>query len=142
MSDYKKLRVWRKAHSLAINAHRVANRIRGQQYATFRNQIIRSAMSVPTNIVEGREQKSEAGFARFLRISLGSLSELEYHLLAGRDIGAISTNDHQSLSNQVEEVRMMLHGLMRTLESTGNGAGPARPKVSRSSAGRRTATSG
>jgi len=56
VSDYKKLRVWRKAHALAINAHRAAKRIRGQQYATFRNQIIRSAMSVPTNIVEGRER--------------------------------------------------------------------------------------
>ena len=123
MSDYKKLRVWRKAHALAINANRVANRVRGQQYATFRNQIIRSAMSVPTNIVEGREQRSEAGFARFLRISLASLSELDYHLLAGRDIGAIATRDHRLLTSEVEEVRMMLHGLVRTLESTKNPAG-------------------
>ena len=123
MSDYKKLRVWRKAHALAINANRVANRVRGQQYATFRNQIIRSAMSVPTNIVEGREQRSEAGFARFLRISLASLSELDYHLLAGRDIGAISTGDHRSLCSEVAEVRMMLHGLVRKLESTKNPAG-------------------
>lgn len=99
-------------------------------------------MSVPTNIVEGREQKSEAGFVRFLRISLASLSELEYHLLAGRDIGAISTSAHLSLSSQVEEVRMMLHGLVRKLEGTGNVAGPSPQKVSRSSAGRRTANSG
>ena len=118
MSDYKKLRVWRKAHSLAINAHRVASRIRGHQYSAFRNQIIKSAMSVPTNIVEGREQKNELGFARFLRISLASVSELEYHLLAARDIGAISTGDHMALSAQVVEVRMMLHGFVRQLEGT------------------------
>ena len=86
-------------------------------------------MSVPTNIVEGREQTSEAGFARFLRISLGSLSELEYHLLAARDIGAISTSDHRSLSSQVEEARMMLHGLVRKLESTGNLPGRSQRKV-------------
>ncbi|MEX1186357.1 MAG: four helix bundle protein [Gemmatimonadaceae bacterium] len=132
MSDYKKLRVWRKAHSLAINAHRVASRMRGSQYSSFRSQVIRAAMSVPTNIVEGREQKGEAGFARFLRISLGSLSELEYHLLAGRDVGAISTSDHRSLSSQVEEVRMMLHGLVRKLESTGKLAGQPRRTVNRS----------
>ncbi len=87
-------------------------------------------MSVPTNIVEGREQKSEAGFARFLRISLASLSELDYHLLAGRDIGAITTSDYRSLSSQVEEVRMMLHGLARTLECTGNLVGRSPRKVS------------
>ncbi|HLA13834.1 MAG TPA: four helix bundle protein, partial [Gemmatimonadaceae bacterium] len=64
MSDYKKLRVWRKAHALALNAHRSAVRIRGAHYASFRSQIIRSALSIPANIVEGREQQTEAGFSR------------------------------------------------------------------------------
>ncbi len=64
-------------------------------------------MSVPANIVEGREQKSEAAFARYLRIAMGSASELEYHLLAARDIG----------ESQVTEVRMVLHGLIRRLGS-------------------------
>src|SRR5687767_12178994 len=72
------------------NAHEAANKIRGGQYSTFRSQIIRAALSIPANIVEGREQQSEAGFGRFLRIALGSTSELEYHLLAARDIRAIS----------------------------------------------------
>ena len=132
MSDYRKLRVWRKAHALAINAHRVANGIRGQQYATFRNQIIRSAMSVPTNIVEGRAQEKEPAFVRFLRISLASINELEYHLLAARDIRAISVSDHLSLSGQVEEVRMMLHGLIRQLQSNRDRTRLVPPKVNMS----------
>lgn len=129
MADYRKLRVWRKAHALALNAHRVATGIRGQQYATFRNQIIRSAMSVPTNIVEGRSQEKEAAFVRFLRISLASINELEYHLLAARDIGAISMSAHRSLADQVEEVRMMLHGLIRQLECSRDRASRVLPKV-------------
>lgn len=118
MSDYRKLQVWRKAHTLAINAHRGAMSIRGNQYAAFRSQIIRSALSIPANIVEGREQKTDAGFARFLRIALGSTSELEYHLTAARDIRAISNSVFLSLASQVAEVRMMLHGLIRRLEAT------------------------
>lgn len=126
MGDFRKLRVWRKAHALAINAHRVANRIRGQRYATFRNQIIRSAMSVPTNIVEGRSQKSEAVFVRFLRISIASTAELEYHLLAARDIGAISQGDYFSLISELQEVRMMLYGLVRQIEGAqGRASSPA-----------------
>ncbi len=124
MSDYKKLQVWRKAHALALNAHRSATRIRGTQYASFRSQIIRAAMSIPANIVEGREQNSEAAFARFLRIALGSASELEYHLMAARDIHAISTGEYLSISSQVVEVRMMLHGLLRRLKN------PTRPTES------------
>jgi four helix bundle protein len=121
MSDYKKLQVWRKAHALALNAHRVATGIRGSQYSAFRSQIIRAAMSIPANIVEGREQKTDAGFARFLRIALASTSELEYHLTAARDIEVISKGDYLSLSSQVVEVRMMLHGLLRRLEGSTKG---------------------
>ena len=67
-------------------------------------------MSIPANIVEGREQRTEAAFARFLRIALGSTSELEYHLIAARDLGVLSRNEYLSLSSHVREVRMMLHG--------------------------------
>jgi four helix bundle protein len=116
MSDYRKLLVWQKAHALALDAHRTAGRIRGSQYAPFRSQIIRAALSIPANIVEGREQNSDAGFARFLRIALGSASELEYHLTAAHDNKAISTSEYERLSNQVVEVRRMLHGLIRRLE--------------------------
>ena len=80
-------------------------------------------MSIPANIVEGREQKTEAAFARFLRIALGSASELEYHLLAARDIRAISEHEYRSLSHQVVEVRKMLHGLLRRID------GPAKPSM-------------
>ena len=125
MSDYRKLQVWRKAHALALDAHRVAGGIRGSQYAPFRSQIIRAALSIPANIVEGREQKTEAGFARFLRIALGSTSELEYHLTAARDIQAISNGDYISLSGQIREVRMMLHGLLRRLEPGSKNPTPA-----------------
>jgi four helix bundle protein len=75
------------------------------------------SLSIPANIVEGREQKNDAGFARVLRIALGSDSELEYHLTAAHDIKAISTGDYDRLSRQVVEVRRMLHGLIRRLEA-------------------------
>jgi four helix bundle protein len=117
LSDYRKLLVWKKAHALALDAHRTAARIRGSQYAPFRSQIIRAALSIPANIVEGREQKSDAGFARFLRIALGSASELEYHLTAAHETEAISTVDYERLLKQVVEVRRMLHGLIRRLEA-------------------------
>jgi four helix bundle protein len=129
MSDYKKLQVWRKAHALALDAHRAATGIRGSQYAAFRSQIIRSALSIPANIVEGREQKTEAAFGRFLRIALGSTSELEYHLTAARDIQAISKANYLSLSTQVVEVRMMLHGLLRRLEAGTKKPERTAPKV-------------
>jgi four helix bundle protein len=116
VADFKKLEVWRKAHALALYAHRVALGIRGSQYISLRNQIIRAAMSIPTNIVEGREQKTDAEFARFLRYALGSASELEYHVIIARDIRVIESDDFISLVRQVKDVRMMLFGLLKKLD--------------------------
>jgi four helix bundle protein len=77
--------------------------------------MIRSAMSVPTNIVEGRGQASDRDFCRFLRYSIHSSSELEYHLIMARDVEAIRANDFRSLQDQVIEVRKMLYGLIKSL---------------------------
>ena len=126
MSDFNKLRVWRKSHALTLNVHRVASTIHGAQYSALRSQMIRAAMSVSANIVEGREQKSEREFARFLGYALASTSELEHHLLIGRDLRVISDADFSSTLGQVIDVRKMLHGLITKL-SDGKSLSPKRP---------------
>jgi four helix bundle protein len=119
MGDFKKLKVWRKAHALALNSRRVATRIRGSENVSLRSQMVRAAMSIPANIVEGRSQKSELEFSRFLRIALNSSSELEYHLIVAKDTQAIPKSDFLTLLNDVIEVRKMLYGLLgRLSEST------------------------
>jgi len=115
VSDFKKLKVWRKGHALALNVHRVATRIRGSDKVSLRNQMLRAAMSIPTNIVEGTGQKSGMAFARFITISLNSTTELEYHLIVARDMRAITASDFESLSSQAIEVRKMLYGLRNTV---------------------------
>lgn len=117
MGDFKKLLVWQKAHAMALDAHRVASRIRGAQHSSLRNQIIRSAMSVPANIVEGASEQTAREFSRFLRIALNSTTELEYHLIAGRDLRVVRGSDSLTLISQVVEVRKMLYGLRRYLSS-------------------------
>ncbi len=77
--------------------------------------MIRAAMSVSANIVEGREQRSEREFARFLGYSLASTSELEYHLIVARDVKAITGTDFSTALAQVIDVRKMLHGLIAIL---------------------------
>jgi four helix bundle protein len=118
VQDFKKLHVWRKAHALALNAHRVAGQIRGASNLSLRSQLVRAAMSIPTNIVEGRAKHSEREFCRFLGYALSSASELEYHLIASRDLGLIRESDFVSLLTQVIEVRRMIHGLLNRMAAT------------------------
>ena len=117
MTDFKKLKVWHKAHVMAMDVHRVAGQIRGAKHASLRSQVIRAAKPVPTNIVEGCNQQSAREYSRFLRIALNSTTELEYHLLAARDLAAIRPSISLTLITQVIEVRKMLYGLLRYLKS-------------------------
>ena len=116
MSDFKNLKVWRKAHALALNVHRAALKIKGAQFVSLRGQLTRAAFSIPTNVVEGNGQESPQQFARFVRFSLNSSSELEYHLMAARDVEVMTATDFKSLTAQTIEVRKMLYGLLRHLE--------------------------
>ena len=115
MADHKKLRVWRMAYALAINADRISADIRNVEHKALRSQLNRAAMSIPTNIVEGRAKKSDRDFARFLGYALGSAAELEHHTMIARDVGAISGADSSLLLSQVVEVKKMLHGLIDRL---------------------------
>jgi four helix bundle protein len=115
VSDFKKLKVWRKGHALALNVRRVAVGVRGSDNATLRSQMLRASMSVPTNIVEGAGQTSQREFARFIRFALNSASELEYHLIIARDTKAITSGDFESLSAQTVEIIKMLHGLLQSV---------------------------
>src|SRR5438552_2666362 len=119
MSDFKRLKVWRKAHALALNVHRIASRIRGRDSVALRSQMLRAAMSIPANIVEGSAKGSDRELARFLQIALGSTSELEYHLIIARDSSVFTKSDFDSLSAQTIEIRKMLYGLTRYLSHEG-----------------------
>jgi four helix bundle protein len=90
--------------------------MRGEGSGVLRKQIIRAAMSVPSNIVEGSAHENPHEFARFLRYSLASASELEGHAQLGRDLNLISEADFASLQSQIENVRKMLHGLIKKLQ--------------------------
>jgi len=118
MSDFKRLQVWQKAHALSLCIHRVSTRMRGSQYASLRSQLFRAAMSIPANIAEGRRQKSEKDFGRFLGYALNSSSELEYHLIVARDTQVIPESDFVSMISQTITVRKMLYGLLKRLSTT------------------------
>ena len=115
MQDFHVLIVWQEAHALALNVHRVSRGISGATYVSLRSQIVRAALSIPANIVEGRAQSGDREFARFLRIAAASAAELEYHIIFAGDVGAIDRADVESLKASVTTVRKRLHNLIKSL---------------------------
>jgi len=117
MADFKKLHVWRKSHALALDTFKVCSRMQGFPDSLVRNQLLRSIVSVPANIAEGSAKQSDADFARFLRIALGSLTESEYHLVLASDLRLVPPEDARRLQLQLVDVRKMLSGFVKTLRT-------------------------
>jgi four helix bundle protein len=67
------------------------------------------------NIAEGCVKGTDADFARFLRIALGSASELQYHVLLARDLQFLAPEIHVTLNTALEEIKRMLTSFIRTL---------------------------
>jgi four helix bundle protein len=115
MQDYRKLRVWQKAHQLTLETYAVSAHLRNPTSWPLRTQLLRAAISVPSNIAEGAGRGSDADFRRFLLHSLGSINEVEYDLLLARDLGFLPITEHSRFPPQVEQVRRMLSGLIAEL---------------------------
>ncbi|HEU4878418.1 MAG TPA: four helix bundle protein, partial [Gemmatimonadaceae bacterium] len=111
MADFKNLLVWQKSHALTIAVIEAVEDITGNAGSILRKQIIRSILSVGSNIAEGSSKRSDKEFARFIRISLGSSTESENHLILLKDLHLLDEEIFEALSKKLEEVGRMLSGL-------------------------------
>ena len=117
MQDYRKLRVWQKAHQLAIDTYALPAYFKKPEAWPLRDQIFRAAISIPSNVAEGAGRGSNPDFVRFLWHSIGSCNEFESDLLLARDVDLLPRDIHTRLGNDVSEVRKMLSRFMETLRS-------------------------
>jgi len=117
MKDFKKLKVWQKAHRLTLDVYKASTTFPREELYGVTSQIRRSCLSIPSNIAEGCGRGSDTDFARFLQISMGSSSEVEYLLILSRDLQILTSDYYETLSDDVIQVKRMLTSLIKTLRS-------------------------
>ena len=116
MGDFKKLAVWQAAHALTCAVYKITEHFPKTEVYGLTSQLRRSAASVPANIAEGCGRSGDPELGRFVRISLGSATELEYHLLLSRDVGYLEEPAYTQLSGQTRRIQGMLAGLLHALK--------------------------
>ncbi len=87
---YQDLTAWTACHDLFLTVHRCTGHWPTVERYGLTSQARRAAFSAAANIVEGSSRNTARQFRHFLAVSLGSLGELSYTLLAARDIGLLS----------------------------------------------------
>jgi four helix bundle protein len=112
MQDFRKLKMWEKAHQLTVAVYRVTALFPKEETYGLTSQIRRAAASIPTNMAEGCGRDTEPEFNRFMQMAMGSASETEYQLLLARDLGYLGIEEYQKLNAQISEIKRMLSSLI------------------------------
>ena|ERR1700756_501943 len=116
MRNYRDLQTWDKAHKLTLDLYKISQRFPKEEVYGLTSQLRRAASSIGANLAEGCGRQTNSEFARFIKISMGSASELDYHLLLAHDLGFLDKATYQYVSKSVVEVRKMLASLLTTVE--------------------------
>ncbi|MFN5804340.1 MAG: four helix bundle protein [Opitutia bacterium] len=113
VNSYRDLVVWQKARSLATEAYRLCMTPSFERHRGLSDQIMRTALSIPSNIAEGDERGTNKDALRFLLIARGSLAELETQLSIAEAIGIIPRHMVGQIAAQLDEVARLLGGTIK-----------------------------
>jgi four helix bundle protein len=117
MKDFRRLKVWHKAHDLVLSVYRATAGFPSEEKYGLTSQLRRASVSIPANLAEGCGRHSDQDFARFVDFAMGSASEVEYHLLLARDLGLLDAAAHAVLDDRAVEVKRMLASFLGTLRA-------------------------
>ncbi|MGQ9614543.1 MAG: four helix bundle protein [Chloroflexus sp.] len=115
VNSYRDLDAWKEAMNLAEMCYRLTATFPREELYGMTGQIRRAAVSVPANIAEGYGRENRGEYIQFLRISQGSLKELETHLLLVMRVGLGAEETVQPLLDQCDRVGRILRALIRSL---------------------------
>ncbi|MCX8486784.1 MAG: four helix bundle protein [Crocinitomicaceae bacterium] len=115
---YEDLNAWQRAYEVALEVDRLTNESSFDKKWALKDQMLRSSLSISSNIAEGFGRKSKKDFARFLLIAMGSTEELRSQIRFARDTGLIKDSDFNSVHDKLLEIGKMITGLRKYLLSS------------------------
>lgn len=115
MKTHRNLVVWNESMNLVSSLYKCTKSFPKEESFGLSSQIRRAGVSVPVNISEGAARKYTGEYLQFLRISLGSLSELETLLLIAKDQDFLDRDCHDEIQKQITRIMIMLSALIKSL---------------------------
>jgi four helix bundle protein len=113
--SFEDLDVWKRGCGLVLDVHQA---FRCVQEFWLRDHVLRTALSIPSNIAEGAERNSRREFVRFLAYAKGSAGELRTQIYVAMQIGAIDNVAGNALVDETKRISGMLHNLAQSLART------------------------
>jgi len=119
IKSHKDLIVWQKAVDLSMLIYKLTNTFPQREIYGLSSQMRRAAISIASNIAEGRARHTRKDFSHFLHMAFGSAAELETQLLIARRLSFLDDDAHGKTNSFLSEVSKMLRAMIDKLGSTG-----------------------
>jgi four helix bundle protein len=118
--SYRDIKVWQKAIELVMEIYSCTRSFSQEEMYGLIGQLRRAAISVPSNIAEGKGRRTDKEFLLFLHHARGSVFEMETQLTIAGLLGYIPENEVRRLGNSAGEIARMLSGLIKAIGSEGS----------------------
>jgi len=112
---YSDLEVWQAAMDLVTRVYEITRFFPKEEIYGLTSQLRRAAVSVPSNIAEGKGRSSDKELVQFLNHSRGSLFEIETQVAIARRLSYIAEEPCETILRQTARVGQLLNGLIRAL---------------------------
>ena len=116
IKSYKDLEVWKKGVELVKRVYLSTKKFPKEEAYGLTNQMRRSAISIPSNIAEGKMRQHTNEYVQFLYVALGSCGELDTQLIIAKQLGYISKEDASSFADEIDHISRMIRSLIKTIK--------------------------
>lgn len=111
IKSFQDIIAWQKAKDLTLDLYKSFAQVKD---FSFRDQLLRAAVSVMNNIAEGFAF-SDKKFSQYLDIAKGSCYEVQSMLILAKELGYVSKTKYEQFSIQTNEISKVITGLIKSL---------------------------
>lgn len=115
LTGFRKLIVYQKSKNLVLLIYKVTKTFPKEELFGLVSQMRRASVSITANVVEGYSKNSSKEYNRYLTISIGSITELEFLLEISKELGFIESKTFDNISNELYIVKKMLYGTRKKI---------------------------
>jgi four helix bundle protein len=116
-TSFKDLRVWQEAMKFAVEVYRVTSAFPRHELYGLSQQLRRAAVSVPSNIAEGKGHRSDREFGYFLLHARGSLLEVQTQIMIAQKLQYLSSEETRRLLTSADAIGRSLNSLINSINA-------------------------
>ena len=116
--NFREYKVWQDAVAYATLVYEVTSKLPWFEKKGLCDQLQRAVVSISSNIAEGAGRPSDADFAHFLDLALGSAYEVETQLIISRNVGYITPEQETALIAENQRIQKQLIALIRNIRQS------------------------